>query len=65
MLGNGVSLLPVSNVGVAESHAVNIGLTKTGMPCHQHRTLKPGTKVIATTTQCKTLAKARVTNVLD
>ena len=35
------------------------------MECHQQKTLKPGTKVIATTTQCKTLAKARVTNVLD
>ena len=65
MLGNDVSLLPVSNVGIAESHAVNLGLTKAGMPCHQHRTLKLGTKVIATTTQCKTPAKARVTNVLD
>ena len=65
MLGNDVSLLPVSNVGVAESHAVNLGLSKAGMPCHQHRTLKLGTKVIAATTQCKTPAKARVTNVLD
>ena len=65
MLGNDVALLPVSNVGIAESHAGKLGLTNNGMPCHQHRTLKPGTKVIATTTQCKTLAKARVTNVLD
>ena len=65
MLGDDVSLLPVSNVGVAESHAVKLGLTKHGMPCHQQRTLKPGTKVIATTTQCKTPAKARVTNGLD
>ena len=65
MLGNDVSLLPVSNVSIAELHAVKLGLTKDGMPCHQHRTLKPGTKVIATTTQCKTPAKARVTNVLD
>ena len=65
MLGNDVSLLPVSNVGVSESHAVKLGLTKDGMPCHQQKTLRPGTKVIATTTQCKTPAKARVTNVLD
>ena len=65
MLGNDVSLLPVSNVGVVESHAVKLGLTKDGMPCHQQKTLRPGTKVLATTTQCKTLAKARVTNVLD
>ena len=65
MLGNDVLLLPVSNVGVAELHAVHVGLTKAGMPCHQHRTLKLGTKVIATTTQCKIPAKARVTNVLD
>ena len=65
MLGNDVSLLPVSNVGVAELHAVKLGLTKDGMPCHQQKTLKPSTKVLATTTQCKTLAKARVTNVLD
>ena len=65
MLGNDVSLLPVSNVGVAESHAVNLGLTKDGMPCHQQKTLRPSTKVKASTTQCKTLAKARVTNVLD
>ena len=61
MLGNDVLLLPVSNVGVAESHAVKLGMTEDGMPCHQQRTLKPGTKVIATTAQCKTLAK--VTNV--
>ena len=65
MLGNDVALLPASNVGVAELHAVNLGLTKAGMPCHQHKTLKLGAKVIATTTQCKTPAKARVTNVLD
>ena len=65
MLGNDVALLPVSNVGVAESHAVKPCLTKDGMPYHQQRALKPGTKVIAITTQCKTLAKARVTNVLD
>ena len=65
MLGNDVLLLPVSNVGVAESHAVKLSLTKDGMPCHQQKTLKPGTKVIATTTQCKTPAKARVTNFLD
>ena len=65
MLGGDVSLLPVSNVGIAESHAVRLGLTKDVMPCHQLKTLKPGTKVIATTTQCKTPAKARVTNVLD
>ena len=65
MLGNDVSLLPVSNVGVAESHAVKLGLTKDGMPCHQQKTLRPGNKVLATTTQCKTPAKARVTNVLD
>ena len=65
MLGNDVSLLPVSNVGVAESHAVKLGLTKDGMPCHQQKTLRPGTKVLATNTQCKTPAKARVTTVLD
>ena len=65
MLGNDVLLLPVSNVGVAESHAVNLGLTKDGMPCHQQKTLKPSAKVLTTTTQCKTLAKARLTNVLD
>ena len=65
MLGNDVSLLPVSNAGVAELCAVKLGLTKDGMPCHQQKTLSPNTKVIATTTQCKTLAKARVTNVLD
>ena len=65
MLGNDVLLLPVSNVGVAELHAVKLGLTKDGTPCHQQKTLKPGTKVIATTTQCKTPTKARVTNVLD
>ena len=53
MLGDDVLLLPVSNVGVAESHAVKLGLTKDGMPCHQQKTLRPGTKVIATTTQCK------------
>ena len=35
------------------------------MPCHQQKTLRLGTKVLATTTQCKTPAKARVTNVLD
>ena len=57
--------MPVSNVGVAELYAVKPGLTKDGMPCHQQKTLRPSTKVIATTTQCKTLAKARVTNVLD
>ena len=65
MLGNDVQLLPVSNIGVAKPYAVKLGLTKDGMPCHQQKTLKPGTKVIATTTQCKTPAKARVTNVLD
>ena len=65
MLGNDLWLLPVSNVGVAESHAVKLGLNKDGMPCHQQRTLKPNAKVLATTIQCKTLAKARVTNVLD
>ena len=65
MLGNDVALLPVSNVGVAELHAVKLGLTKDGMPCHQQKTLKPSAKVIATTTQRKTPAKARVTNVLD
>ena len=65
VLGNDVLLLLVSNVGVAELHAVKLGLTKNGMPCHQQKTLRPGTKVLATTTQCKTLAKARVTNVLD
>ena len=65
MLGNDVSLLPVSNVGVAELHAVKLGLTKDGMPCHQQKTLKPSAMVLVTTTQCKTPAKARVTNVLD
>ena len=65
MLGNDVSLLPVFNVDVAESHAVKLGLTKDGMPCHQQQTLKPSAKVLATTTQCKTPAKARVSNVLD
>ena len=65
MLDNDVSLLHVSNVGVAESHAVKFGLTKDGMPCHQQKTLKPSAKVLATTTQCKTPAKARVTNFLD
>ena len=65
MLGDDVSLFPVSNVGIAELHAVNLGLTKDGMPCHQQKTLKPSDKVLATTTQCKTLAKARVTDVLD
>ena len=64
-LGDDVLLLPVSNVGVAESHAVKLGLTKDGMPCHQQKTLRPGTKVLATTAQCKTPAKARSTNVLD
>ena len=65
VLGNDVSLLPVSNVGVPELHAVKLGLTKDGMPCHQQKTLKPSAKVLATTTQCKTPAKARVANVLD
>ena len=65
VIGNDILLLPVSNVGVAELHAVKLGLTKDGMPCHQQKTLRPGTKVLATTTQCKTLAKARATNVLD
>ena len=52
MLGNDVLLLLVSNVGVAELHAVKLGLTKDGMPCHQQKTLKPSAKVFATTTQC-------------
>ena len=65
VLGNDALLLPVSNIGVAESHAVKLGLTKDGMPCHQQKTLKPSAKVLASTTQCKTPAKARVTNVLD
>ena len=65
VLGNDVSLLAVSNVGVAELHAVKLGLTKNGMPCHQQKTLNPSAKVIATTTQCKTPAKARVTSFLD
>ena len=65
VLGNDVLLLPVSNVGVAELHAVELGLTKDGMPCHQQKTLKPSAKVLTTTAQCKSLAKARVTNVLD
>ena len=65
LLGNDVLLLPVSNVGIAELHAVKLGLTKDGIPCHQQKTSTPSTKVIVTTTQCKTPAKARVTNVLD
>ena len=65
VLGANVSLLPVSNVGIAELHTVKLGLTKDGMPCHQQKTLKPSAKVLATTTQFKTLAKARVTYVLD
>ena len=65
VLGDDVLLLPVSNVGVAELHAVKLGLTKDGMPCHQQKTLKPSAKVIATTTQYKNPAKARATNVLD
>ena len=65
VLGNDVSLFPVSNDGVAELHAVKLGLTKDRMPCHQQKTLKPDAKVLATTTQCKTPAKARVTNILD
>ena len=65
MLGNDVLLFPMSNVGVAELHAVKLGLTKDGMPCHQQKTLKPSAKVLETTTQCKTPAKARVTDVLD
>ena len=65
VLGNDVLLLPVSNVGVAELHAMKLGLTKDGMPCHQQKTLKPSAKVLATTTQSKTPAKTRVTNVLD
>ena len=55
----------MSNVGVAELHAVELGLTKDGMPCQQQKTLKPSAKVLATTTQCKTPAKSRVTSVLD
>ena len=65
MLGNDVLLLPVSNFGIAELHAVKLGLTMDRMPCHQQKTLKPSAKVLATTIQCKTPAKARVTNVLD
>ena len=65
MLGDDVSLLPVSNVGIAELQAVKLGLTKDRMPCYHQKTLKPSAKVLATTTQCKTPAKARVTNVLD
>ena len=65
MLGDDVSLLPVSNVGIAESNAAKLGLTKVGISCHQHKTLKPSAKVFATTTQCKTPAKARVATVLD
>ena len=65
MLGNDVLLLPVSNVGVAELHAVKLGWTKDRMLYHQQKTLKPSAKVFTTTTQCKTPAKARVTNVLD
>ena len=63
VLGNDVSLLPVSNVGIAEWQAMKLGLTKDGMPCHQQKTLKPSAKVNATTTQCKTPAKVRITNV--
>ena len=55
----------MSNVGIAGLHAVKLGLTKNGMPCHQQKTLKATAKAIATTIQCKTPAKARVTNVLD
>ena len=65
VLGNDVLLLPVSNVGIAELHAVKLGLTKDRMPRHQQKTLRPSTKVIATTNQCKTPVKASVTNVLD
>ena len=65
MLGNDVSLLPMSNVGVAELHAMKLGLTKDGIPCHRQKTLKPSVKVLATTTHCNTQAKARVTNALD
>ena len=65
MLGNDVLWLPLSNIGIAESHAVKLGLSKDGLPCHEQKTLKPSAKVLATTTQCKTPAKARVTNVLD
>ena len=57
MLGDDVLLLPVSNVGITELHAVKLGLTKDGMPCHQQKTLKPSAKVLATTTQCKTQLK--------
>ena len=65
MLGDESSLLPVSDVGVAELYAVKLGLTKDGMPCHQQKNLKPSAKLITTTTQCKTLVKARVTYILD
>ena len=65
VLGNDVSLFPVFNVGVAELHAVKLGLVKDGMPYHQQKTLKPSAKVLVTTTQCKTPAKASVTNILD
>ena len=65
MLGDDVLLLQVSKVGIAGLHTVKLGLTKNAMPCHQQKTLKPSAKVLATTTQCKTPAKARVTNVLD
>ena len=65
VLVNDVLVLLVSNVGVAELHAVKLGLINDGMSCHQQKTLKPSAKVLATTTQCKTTAKARVTNVLD
>ena len=44
---------------------MKLGLTKDGMPCHQQKTLNYSAKVIATTTQYKTPAKARATNVLD
>ena len=65
LLGDDISLLPVSNVGITELQAVKLGLTKDGMPCHQQKTLRPSAKVLVTTTQCKTPAKSRVTNVLD
>ena len=65
MHGDDVTLLSFFNVGVAEFHTVLLGLTKAELPCHQHKTLKPGTKVTMTTTQCKTPAKARVNNALD
>ena len=65
MLGDDVALSPVLNVGIAELHTRGYGLTKSQIPCHLPKTLRLGTKITATTTQCKTLTKARITYILD